>query len=75
MGMMSYDAECLYGDVPMPYRNPESCKDMPDFESDSNQARKYEPSLLALSVEPRRPSAQRRSRAPVPTTHTPYYWP
>jgi hypothetical protein len=27
------------GEVPMPYRNPESCKSMPDFETDSNQAR------------------------------------
>ena len=39
--MMAYDDECIYGaDMPIGYRNPDSCNDLPDYASDSNQARK-----------------------------------
>ena len=33
MPSMPYDDDCVYGSVPMPYRNPESCVTMPDFET------------------------------------------
>jgi hypothetical protein len=53
MPSMPYDDDCVYGSVPMPYRNPESCVTMPDFETVRRAAQlRSSPHLCAPHKDP-----------------------